>query len=127
MTAATATTTAATVRARVTDLIDGGTPADVAFADRLIVSYLQRWPVLLSRLADAITEMDTEVAAYRAHALKGAAGNLGAAAAAELCADAEALATAARWDDLAPYPHRLRAALRNAADELTLVLVELRG
>ncbi len=120
------TTVGADIRARIADLIDEGSAADVAVTERLVRSFLQRQAGLLDRLADAVAEGDTDGAAYHAHALKGAAGNMGATVVTGLCAEAEELATAADRARLAGYPNLLRSALADASEELNLALAELR-
>ena len=117
---------AATVRARMADLIDGGGPADIAFAQRLLLSFLERQSKLLGDLADAIDGTDPDATARHAHTLKGAAGNVGAAAVADLCAEAEQLADTRAWTELARYPDVLRAALAEAAEHLAQAVTELR-
>ena len=121
------TTTADTIRARLADLIDGGGPADVAFVERLAVSFMERQVGLLGRLVEAVAEVDADAAARHAHALKGAAGTLGATAVANLCAEAEQLAGDHSWDALVRCPDRLRAALTEATEELARAVEELRN
>jgi HPt (histidine-containing phosphotransfer) domain-containing protein len=123
----TAGTTGESIRARLADLIDDGGPADVAFVERLALSFMERQVGLLDRLADSVTEADAEATARHAHALKGAASNVGATAVATLCAQAEHLAIAQSWDELIRYTDLLRAALTEATEELARAAAELRN
>jgi len=111
------------VRARIADLIgDGG--ADAAhLVGRIVASFLGRAPDLIDKLAAAVEAADTENAVHWAHALTGAAGNLGATEVARIAAAAELDARAGSLDRI----HRddLDAALARARAELTRVMDEL--
>ncbi|HYN92486.1 MAG TPA: Hpt domain-containing protein [Pilimelia sp.] len=118
--------TAAAIHARVADLIEDDDPDDVAFVERLISSFLARAPGMLASLDDALAAGDAALAAHWAHAIKGAAANIGADAVAEIGADAERLADAGELPDARDHPVRLRAALAATAPELTGVMAGLR-
>jgi HPt (histidine-containing phosphotransfer) domain-containing protein len=107
------------------DLIDGGGPADIAFAQRLLLSFLERQSKLLGDLAEAVDGADPDAVARHAHALKGAAGNVGAAVVAGLCAEAEQLAATGAWTELTRYPDLLRAASAEAAGHLAQAVTAL--
>jgi HPt (histidine-containing phosphotransfer) domain-containing protein len=103
---------------RITDLLDGNTPEDVAFVQRLITSFLDRAPVMVAALRTAIDDGDATAAAHHAHALKGAAANLGANAVAAVCADAQHRAERAELDTLGEHPARIVAALGDTEPHL---------
>jgi HPt (histidine-containing phosphotransfer) domain-containing protein len=106
------------IEERVTDLLDGNTPEDVAFVGRLITSFLDRAPVMLVALRAAIDDGDATATAHHAHALKGAAANLGVNGVAAMCADAQHRAERAELDTLGEHPARIAAALDGATPRL---------
>ncbi|GAA3446594.1 Hpt domain-containing protein [Planomonospora venezuelensis] len=119
--------TTLSIRARIADLIEDDTPEEVAFTERLIVSFLDRAPVLLADLTAAIGTADLDAAVHWAHTLKGASANLGVDTLASLCAEAERLAEEARSDLLAAQPALLESALAEAGTAFAEVLGDLRS
>ena len=103
---------------RITDLLDGNTPDDMAFVQRLVTSFLDRAPVMVAALRTAISDGDATAAAHHAHALKGAAANLGANRVAAFCADAQHRAERGELDTLGEHPARIVAALEITAPRL---------
>ena len=83
-----------------------------------VAPFLEDAPVYLAELEQAVHAGDAEAARARAHALKGAASNLGANPLAQLAQQAEALAIALRPDQIAPLLAQLRAAYDSVADFL---------
>ncbi|WP_068923498.1 Hpt domain-containing protein [Planobispora rosea] len=115
------------IRARIADLLVDGDEREIAFIERLVASFLERAPVMLADLDAAIAAGDCAVAAHRAHALKGAAANLGVSGVAGLCAETERLADAGRLGEALGHPGLLRSALAEAGDRFTEVLGDLRS
>src|SRR4051812_33480928 len=66
---------------------------------RLVESFLTRWPRHVAALREAFAGGDREAFEDQAHSLKGAAGNVGAEAVAEMCSRLE---DRARDGDLPP-------------------------
>jgi HPt (histidine-containing phosphotransfer) domain-containing protein len=110
------------VRARIADLIGDGEPAAAQLVGRLVVSFLDRAPGLIDKLAAAADAAD---AAHWAHKLTGAAGNLGVTEVARVAAVAEQHALAGSLDSVASCREELDRALARARIELTTVLDEL--
>ncbi|GIH80510.1 Hpt domain-containing protein [Planobispora longispora] len=119
--------TAPDIRARIADLLVDGSAHEIAFIERLVASFLERAPVMLTDLETAIAAADASAAAHKAHALKGAAANLGASGVSGLCAEAERLADAGRLDEAGDHPDLLRSALAEAGDHFAEVLDDLRS
>ena len=106
-----------------------------------VAPFLEDAPLYLAELEQAVRAGDAEAARARAHALKGAASNLGANPLAHLAQQAEALAIALLPSRIAPLLPQLRAAYDSVAafldgeladapadadaesDELALVLI----
>nr|BFE79004.1 hypothetical protein GCM10020093_016050 [Planobispora longispora] len=63
--------TAPDIRARIADLLVDGSAHEIAFIERLVASFLERAPVMLTDLETAIAAADASAAAHKAHALKG--------------------------------------------------------
>lgn len=116
---------ATAIRTRLADLVEDDNPRDVAFVRRLIVSFVDRSPGLLTELTTAVTAGDAGTAAHWAHALKGAAANLGADNVAGLCAEVEHRAEAAELDVVLDHPGRLAAELVRAHRQLVRALDSL--
>jgi HPt (histidine-containing phosphotransfer) domain-containing protein len=117
----------ATIRARLAELIEDDHPDDRAFVVRLVTSFLQRAPIMLDQLAAAIDAGDAPATAGHAHALKGAAANLGADGFAALCAEVQHTAEESGGAGLREHPARLAAALAAASTDLRTVIAELPG
>jgi HPt (histidine-containing phosphotransfer) domain-containing protein len=81
-------------------------------------SFLSQGAAMLQRLADAVRADDAGTAEHEARALKGAAGNLGAARLADLAADLESMARRGRLEGA-------REILRGMEDEFGHVRREL--
>ncbi len=75
-----------------------------------VAPFLEDAPVYLAELSHAVHAGDTPTARSRAHALKGAAGNLGATTLAALAQEVEQFAIAGRLDAIAPLLAPLAAA-----------------
>jgi HPt (histidine-containing phosphotransfer) domain-containing protein len=73
------------IRDRFDELL-GGQPGGEAVRAQLVDSFLKRTPVYLADLVEAVEEGDAAALARGAHAFRGVAANLGAAALAEVCA-----------------------------------------
>ena len=112
-------TAVAGIRARVADLVEDD--ADRPFVAGMLRSFAGRLPVLADRLAAALDAADPATAADRAHALKGAAGNVGATALAAACAAVEQAARAGHVPDATA----VRAELAPTDAALAVVLREL--
>jgi CheY-like chemotaxis protein len=83
------------IRARIRELTDGEpTPQEVELVTRVLGSFCSRAPETFGRLVDAVGRGDASAVIGAAHALTGAAGNVGAAALARLSADVERRARA---------------------------------
>jgi HPt (histidine-containing phosphotransfer) domain-containing protein len=115
----------AAIARRIADLVDDDDPEDIAFVRRLITSFLDRAPGMLVDLESAATAGDADLTARRAHALKGAAANLGADTLAGRCALIEHLSEDST-DDLARHTaglsgdvSRAGVLLREARDALS--------
>ncbi|GII03376.1 Hpt domain-containing protein [Planobispora takensis] len=124
MTAPDTAGTALSIRTRIADLVEDGSAHEIEFIGRLVVSFLERAPVMLADLDAAIAAADHAATAQRAHALKGAAANLGVSSVAALCAEIEQLAGTARPG---AHPALLRSALSEAEACFTGVLDDLRS
>jgi len=105
---------------------DGGPPIDATVFDKLreilgpalphaVTPFLEDAPVYLLQLEQAVAAHDQATARARAHALKGAAGNLGATLLAALAQEAEQLAHAGRTSAIGALLPRLRAAHADVA------------
>jgi HPt (histidine-containing phosphotransfer) domain-containing protein len=116
---------AAAIRARLAELIEDDDPDDVAFVARLARSFVQRAPGLLAAFTDALSAGDVEATAERAHALKGAASNVGADRVAQLCAEAEALARSGRLANVRGRSQRIAVELSTATRELSAAVTDL--
>jgi len=92
---------------------DGPVPVDLAVFDKLrevlgdslphaVTPYLEDMPACLDELAQAVRSGDMNTARIRAHALKGASGNFGAEALAQLALQAEQLAAAGQPEHITP-------------------------
>jgi len=79
---------------------------------RLITSFLARAPRHLTAIGEAFGAGDAETVAEQAHSLRGAAGNIGAAAVMRVCASIEDTARSGR------LPNSLTADLHELRDEL---------
>ena len=110
------------VRARIADLIGDGDPAAALLVRRIVVSFLDRAPGLIDKLAAATDPAD---AAHWAHKLTGAAGNLGVTEVARVAAEAEQHALAGALASVGSCREELDRALARARTELTTVLDEL--
>ncbi len=105
---------------------DDGAPIDAAVFDKLreilgpalphaVTPFLEDAPAYLLQLEQAVAAHDQATARSRAHALKGAAGNLGASMLAALAQEAEQLAQAGRTSAIGALLPRLRAAHADVA------------
>ncbi|MTV56328.1 EAL domain-containing protein, partial [Pseudoduganella buxea] len=105
---------------------DDGAPIDAAVFDKLreilgpalphaVTPFLEDAPAYLLQLEHAVAAHDQATARARAHALKGAAGNLGASLLAALAQEAEQLAQAGRTSAIGALLPRLRAAHADVA------------
>ena len=110
-------------------------PIDAAVFDKLreilgpalphaVTPFLEDAPAYLLQLEQAVAAHDQATARARAHALKGAAGNLGASLLAALAQEAEQLAQAGRTSAIGTLLPRLRAA---HADVATLLHERMHG
>jgi HPt (histidine-containing phosphotransfer) domain-containing protein len=111
-------------RARIADLVGDGGPEAAELVGRLVASFLERAPGLVDQLATAVDAGDAPGATRSAHALTGAAGNIGASEVARIAADAEADARAGALDRLSACRADLDAALARARADLTAALAE---
>jgi PAS domain S-box-containing protein len=115
----------ASVRERIIELIDVGTPTDVAFVRKITESFLTRLPTLLANLDLAIqTDNLVDIAAH-AHTLNGASSNLGALNLSGICGTIEDLARQERPTEIPSQHARLGAAADQASAELSICLTEL--
>ncbi len=112
----------AAIRARIADLVTDDDPDDLAFVVRLLRSFPERAPGLLDDLVAAVEAGDAAAAAERAHALKGAAANVGVVTVAGLCGGVEHRARAGSLDGARGDLQRLREALAGAEPELAAAL-----
>lgn len=110
------------IRARLADLVEDDNPDDIRFARRLIDSFVERWPGMLAELTAAVDAGDAPAAARRAHALKGAAANLGVDDVAGRCAEVEARAEGGCLDAVGDDLAGIRAELPRAGRHLEQVL-----
>ncbi|GIH95539.1 Hpt domain-containing protein [Planobispora siamensis] len=120
----TAPGTALSIRARLADLVEDGSPQEIEFIGRLVASFLERAPAMLAGLDAAVAAADHAATAQRAHALKGAAANLGVDSVAALCAEIEQLAGTAGTGGRSAL---LRSALTEAEAHFADVLDDLRS
>ncbi|AEV83344.1 hypothetical protein ACWT_2322 [Actinoplanes sp. SE50] len=80
----------ATVRARIDAITEPDpSPAEIALVLRLLRSFAAKTPDAVDRLLDALTKDDPGLTRDEAHALKGSAANIGAAALAAVCSSVE--------------------------------------
>ncbi|MFG1603460.1 ATP-binding protein [Actinoplanes sp. NPDC049265] len=110
-----------TIADRLTELAGDHTASELALVERLVTSFRDRAPRHLATLEEAFRTGDRQTVEDEAHSLRGAAGNIGAAAVSEVCERVENEARAGRLhagvgDDL----RTLRLELDRAADHLTL-------
>jgi HPt (histidine-containing phosphotransfer) domain-containing protein len=110
------------VRARIADLVGDGGAGAAQLVGRIVASFLDRAPGLIDNLATAADAAD---AAHWAHALTGAASNLGVTEVARIAAEAEQQALAGALDRVASSRQQLDGALARARVHLTTVLDEL--
>ncbi|MEV7626521.1 response regulator [Actinoplanes sp. NPDC089786] len=106
---------------RLAELAGGRTPPELALVERLVTSFRARAPRHVTALDEAYRTGDLRSVEDQAHSLRGAAGNIGAAAVSEVCERIENEARAGRLhtgvgDDL----RTLRLELERAADHLTI-------
>jgi HPt (histidine-containing phosphotransfer) domain-containing protein len=113
------------VRARIADLVGDGGPGAVQLVGRIVASFLDRAPGLIDKLAAAVDAADAAGAVHWAHALTGAAGNLGVTEVARIAAEAEQHAAEGALDRVASCRADLDAALALARVELATILDEL--
>jgi histidine phosphotransfer protein HptB len=111
--------TAATIRARVADLIEDDNPEDIDFVLRLIRSFIDRAPAMLDAIAAALAAGDAPATAELAHALKGLAANIGADQMARLSAEVEDHAANARLGDARSHVARIGDELLEANRQLS--------
>jgi diguanylate cyclase (GGDEF)-like protein len=104
-----------TVLARLTEALGGA-------IGQAIRPFLEDMPVYLDELEAAALAVETEQLRRAAHAVKGAAGNLGAAALAALAKEIEEHAVAARTGEVLPLVARLRAEFALARQGLEAAL-----
>ncbi|MFI7545487.1 ATP-binding protein [Actinoplanes sp. NPDC049599] len=108
---------------RLDELAGDRTGPERDLVHRLVESFLKRAPLHLAALQEAFERGDRTALEEQAHSLKGAAGNIGAAAVAAVC---DRLEDTARSGPLpagtARELDRLRAELRRAERRLRLVL-----
>jgi HPt (histidine-containing phosphotransfer) domain-containing protein len=108
------------------DELRGPDPAeDGEFLSELINLFLTEAPAFLAALAAAVEGDDAATVEERAHSLKGAAGNLGAARLAALCGELEAAGRGHRLDSAGPLIGRLQAELDQVRNALDAVLASL--
>jgi HPt (histidine-containing phosphotransfer) domain-containing protein len=112
------------IRARLADLVTDDDPDDLAFVVRLLRSFPARAPGLLDDLVAAVGAGDAAAAAERAHALKGAAANVGAVTVAGLCAGVEHRARAGSLDGVRADIQQIRETLAGTEPELAAALAE---
>jgi HPt (histidine-containing phosphotransfer) domain-containing protein len=79
-------------------------------------------PHRLAALDRAINDKDGSALTRAAHALRGAAANIGATTAAALCGDLETLGSAGQYDDAAELVRRLETELEQVDIELDRAL-----
>jgi two-component system sensor histidine kinase/response regulator len=79
-------------------------------------------PARLAALREAVTDGGGPALAQAAHALKGAAANIGATAVASLCGELEAMGRSGRLDGAAQLVDRLEPELVRVDFELNLAL-----
>jgi HPt (histidine-containing phosphotransfer) domain-containing protein len=115
----------AAIRARLADLVADDDPDDLAFVARLLRSFGARAPGLLGDLVAAADAGDAAGTAERAHALKGAAANVGAVTVAGLCAGVEHRARAGSLDGVRAGAERIGEALADTEPELAAALAEI--
>jgi HPt (histidine-containing phosphotransfer) domain-containing protein len=113
------------IRARLAEIISDDDPDDVEFARHLLCSFIDRAPALLDALSVALAAMDAPTVVDRAHALKGAAANVGADSVARLCAEVEIQARGACLDLAQAYPTVIGAELAEATRHLSTVVDSL--
>jgi HPt (histidine-containing phosphotransfer) domain-containing protein len=115
----------ASIRERLIELIDTGTPTEVAFIRKITESFLARLPGLLVNLDFAIqTDNLVDIAAH-AHTLNGASSNLGALDLSGICRTIEDLARQERTTEITLQHARLGAAADQACADLSVCLTEL--
>jgi len=98
---------------------------DGEFLSALIGSFLTEAPAFLAGLAAAVDGDDAAAVEGRAHSLKGAAANLGAARLAALCGELEAAGRSHHLDSAGPLIGRLQAELNQVRNALDAVLSSL--
>ena len=110
----------AAVRARLADISDGEpTGPEAELLARLLTSFISKTPAGIDELAARTTAGDVTAVQYHAHALKGAATNIGATALAHLLEEVEAEARVGRL----PSNANMIAAIR-AEYDLTVPVCE---
>ncbi|RZT10371.1 diguanylate cyclase (GGDEF) domain-containing protein [Duganella sp. CF402] len=111
----------------------GPAPVDLVVFDKLrevlgdslphaVTPYLEDMPACLDELAQAVRSGDMKAARIRAHTLKGASGNFGAEALAQLALQAEQLAAAGQPERIAPLLQPLNEQYRAVAAFLRVEL-----
>ncbi|WP_189081578.1 response regulator [Mangrovihabitans endophyticus] len=112
--------------ARLDELLGDRTPAETALIEKIIGSFAAKAPGLIADITAALTSGDDAALAYHAHALKGAAANLGACHLADTCATIEDHARAGDLTAAAEHHVGLTALLDRATAELAETLAHLR-
>ncbi|MDR3570411.1 MAG: response regulator [Syntrophobacteraceae bacterium] len=92
--------------------------------EKVINIYMQKAPLLLEKLRDAVCRADPSAIAFAAHSFKSGSANIGAQEAAALCAELEQLGRAGRTDSAPQLFARLEAASSRVLDALK---AELKG
>ncbi|WIM98836.1 Hpt domain-containing protein [Actinoplanes oblitus] len=116
----------AAVRDRIETITDPDpTPAERALVLRLLRNFAARTPDAVDQVTASLENAaDLGVLRDQAHALKGSAGNIGAAALATLCATVEDQARAGKLTDPVSMAGRIRAEAAGALRAVTALAEE---
>ncbi|MEO7369915.1 MAG: response regulator, partial [Ilumatobacteraceae bacterium] len=112
----------ASIRARLDELfegLDGDIEADRA---ELLESFLRRAAEEMEGITEALDREDAQLAARRAHSLKGMAANIGVTTVATLAEEIEDAARDGQLDTVDPAVDNLRAALESAQRNIQAML-----
>ncbi|MBN1174740.1 MAG: PAS domain S-box protein [Micromonosporaceae bacterium] len=113
------------VRARLAELVEDGGSEEVAFVRGLVTSFLASARDLVENLRLAVLDADGPLVLYRAHALKGAASNVGAVRIAAICAEIEHLVDGDEVSRASGEIRRLSAALDQAPQEFDAAFAQV--
>jgi len=103
---------------RLADLVEDDNAEDVAFAQWLIRSYLDRAPGMLEAVQQAVDSGDAAASADTAHALKGSSANVGLDSVAAVCAELEDAARTDQLGTVVGHPALIGKALNQATPHL---------